>query len=68
MIATGESHSVRECCQIAFDEAGLGDYEAYIDDRPRTSCARLSPITCRQTASKAERVLGWEPTDRASSS
>src|SRR3954463_2134086 len=30
VIATGESHSVRECCQIAFDEAGLGDFEKHV--------------------------------------
>ena len=40
VIATGEAHSVRECCQIAFDEAGLGDFERLRDDRPRASCAR----------------------------
>ena len=34
MIATGEAHSVRECCEVAFDEAGLGDFEQYVDDRP----------------------------------
>src|SRR5438874_1578564 len=25
VIATGEAHSVRECCEVAFDEVGLGD-------------------------------------------
>src|SRR5713226_5133509 len=25
VIATGEAHSVRECCEVAFDEAGLGN-------------------------------------------
>jgi len=30
VIATGQAHSVRECCRIAFDEAGLGDFEQYV--------------------------------------
>ena len=34
MIATGEAHSVRECCEIAFDEAGLGDFERYVTIDP----------------------------------
>ena len=34
VIATGEAHSVRECCEIAFDEAGLGDFEQYVTIDP----------------------------------
>ena len=34
VIATGEAHSVRECCEIAFDEAGLGDFEPYVTIDP----------------------------------
>ena len=34
VIATGEAHSVRECCQIAFEEAGLGDFERYVTIDP----------------------------------
>src|SRR5690348_8601040 len=30
VIATGEAHSVRACCEVAFDEAGLGDFEQYV--------------------------------------
>ncbi len=30
VIATGEAHSVRECCEVAFDEAGLGNFESYV--------------------------------------
>jgi len=60
VIATGEAHSVRECCEIAFDEAGLGDFEQYV---------RIDPEFVRPAevdhligdASKAERELGWKP-------
>ena len=60
VIATGETHSVRECCQIAFEEAGLGGYEQYVtlDDeflRP----AEVDHLI--GDASKAERRLGWKP-------
>ena len=34
VIATGETHSVRECCEVAFDEAGLGDFEQYVTIDP----------------------------------
>ena len=34
VIATGEAHSVRECCEVAFDEAGLGDYQQYVTIDP----------------------------------
>src|SRR6516165_7982121 len=30
VVATGVAHSVRDCCRIAFDEAGLEDFERYV--------------------------------------
>jgi GDPmannose 4,6-dehydratase len=58
VIATGESHSVRECCQIAFDEAGLGDFEPYVVIDP----AFVRPAEVDHLigdSSKAQRDLGW---------
>jgi len=60
VIATGESHSVRECCQVAFDEAGLGDFEQYVTIDP----AFVRPAEVDHligTPAKAERDLGWKP-------
>ncbi len=60
VIATGESHSVRECCQIAFDEAGLGDFQKYVKIDP----AFVRPAEVDHLIgdpSKAERKLGWKP-------
>ena len=60
VIATGEAHSVRECCQVAFDEAGLGDFERYVTIDP----AFVRPAEVDHLigdASKAERDLGWKP-------
>jgi GDPmannose 4,6-dehydratase len=60
VIATGEAHSVRECCQIAFDEAGLGDFEPYVVIDP----AFVRPAEVDHLIgdpSKASRDLGWRP-------
>jgi GDPmannose 4,6-dehydratase len=60
VIATGQSHSVRECCQIAFDEAGLGDFEKHVIIDP----AFVRPAEVDHLigdASKAARDLGWRP-------
>jgi len=59
VIATGETHSVRELCEVAFSHVGL-DYEKYV---------KVDPIFYRPAeidlllgdASKAARVLGWRP-------
>jgi GDPmannose 4,6-dehydratase len=60
VIATGESHSVRECCEVAFDEAGIGDFERYVTIDP----AFVRPAEVDHLIgdpSKAERDLGWKP-------
>jgi len=60
VIATGEAHSVRECCQIAFDEAGLSDFERYVTIDP--SFVRPAEVDhLIGDPSKAERDLGWKP-------
>jgi len=60
VIATGVGHSVRECAQVAFDEAGLGDWEKYvvIDER-FVRPAEVDHLI--GDASKAARDLGWKP-------
>jgi GDPmannose 4,6-dehydratase len=60
VIATGKSHSVRECCEIAFDEAGLGDFSQYVTIDP----AFVRPAEVDHLIgdpAKAERDLGWVP-------
>ena len=60
VIATGKTHSVRELCQVAFDCVGL-NWEDHIGIDPRF----LRPAEVDQLvgdASKAKRLLGWEPT------
>src|ERR1700748_1331816 len=60
VIATGEAHSVRECCEVAFDEAGLGDFERYVTIDP----AFVRPAEVDHLIgdpAKAGRDLGWQP-------
>lgn len=59
VVATGQLHSVREFCEIAFSHAGL-DYRDWV----RENSADLrgdsrSPMV--GDASKAREVLGWKP-------
>ena len=60
VIATGETNSVRRCVEVAFDEAGLGDWEQYVklDDafvRPAEVDLLIG------SPEKAGRDLGWKP-------
>jgi GDPmannose 4,6-dehydratase len=59
VIATGETHSVREFCELAFSEAGL-DYEKYVSiDQRFYRPAEVDLLV--GDSSKARRVLGWAP-------
>ncbi|MCC6625813.1 MAG: GDP-mannose 4,6-dehydratase [Chloroflexi bacterium] len=60
VIATGRTHSVRRLCEAAFGHVGL-DWRDYVVIDP----ALIRPAEVDQLvgdASKARRVLGWEPT------
>jgi GDPmannose 4,6-dehydratase len=62
VISTGKTNTVRECVEIALDEAGLGadNLEKYVHIDP----AFLRPAEVDQLIgdpSKAKRDLGWEP-------
>ncbi len=60
VIATGEAHSVRECCEIAFEEAGLGDFEEYVTiDQAFVRPAEVDHLI--GDPGKAGRDLGWKP-------
>ena len=59
VIATGETHSVREFCQLAFAEADL-DYRDYVTVDERFYRPAEVDLLIGD-ASKARRVLGWEP-------
>ncbi|HEV7684844.1 MAG TPA: GDP-mannose 4,6-dehydratase [Pyrinomonadaceae bacterium] len=59
VIATGETHSVREFCELAFKKVGL-DYRDYvkIDEQ---FCRPAEVDLLIGNAAKARQVLGWKP-------
>jgi GDPmannose 4,6-dehydratase len=59
VIATGETHSVRELCQIAFDYVGLDWQQFVVQDERFIRPAEVDLLV--GDASKAGRTLGWEP-------
>jgi GDPmannose 4,6-dehydratase len=60
VIATGATHTVRECVEVAFDEAGLGDWQRYVElDESLVRPAEVDLLI--GDPSKAKRDLGWEP-------
>lgn len=59
VIATGETHSVREFCQLAFDALGL-PWKPYVETDPRLRRPAEVDHLCGD-ASKARQVLGWQP-------
>jgi GDPmannose 4,6-dehydratase len=76
VLATGETHSVREFVELAFAEVGRGIEwrgkgveEAGIDQKSGKTVVRIDPTYFRPTevdlligdASKARQQLGWQP-------
>jgi GDPmannose 4,6-dehydratase len=59
VIATGISHSVRDCLEIAFDHAGLPIDDHVVIDESFKRPAEVEQLV--GDASKAKRVLGWDP-------
>ncbi len=59
VIATGETHSVQELCEIAFARAGLNWRDHVIRDPKLVRPAEVDLL--QGDASKAKRVLGWQP-------
>lgn len=81
VIATGEQHSVREFCLLAFKRAGIdlifegeGENEKGIDKKTGKVLVEVSPDFYRPTdvvnlwgdPSKAKKELGWDPSKKTS--
>jgi len=60
VVATGETHSVRELCQVAFDCVGLNWEDYVVVDQKFYRPAEVDLLI--GDASKAHAKLGWEPT------
>jgi len=59
VVATGESHSVRELCELAFGHVGL-DYHEFVEIDPRYYRPTEVDFLLGD-AGKARRQLGWAP-------
>jgi GDPmannose 4,6-dehydratase len=59
VIGTGELHTVRNICEIAFSYLGL-DYREFIVIDPRFQ-RRDDDILLAADSSKAQKILGWKP-------
>jgi GDPmannose 4,6-dehydratase len=59
VLATGETHSVREFCELAFREVGL-DYRDYVVVDPRFY-RPAEPVQLVGNPTKAKTILGWTP-------
>jgi len=59
ILATGETHSIKEFLELAFKEIGIDDWEPYIKQNP----AFMRPAevdTLFGNSEKAEKILGWK--------
>ena len=59
VICTGETHSVREFCEVAFGHVGLNWEQHVVIDEAFFRPAEVDLLV--GDATKAERVLGWKP-------
>ncbi|MBB3042218.1 GDP-mannose 4,6-dehydratase [Nocardioides soli] len=60
VVATGETHSIRDFLDVAFDHVGVDDWTSYVRQDERF----MRPAEVDQLigdASKARDVLGWKP-------
>ena len=60
VIATGETHSIREFLDVAFNLIGIKDWTQYIKQDPRFMRPAEVDVL-RGDHSKAKEYLGWEP-------
>ena len=59
VIATGETHTIREMCEVAFNYVGL-DYNDYVEIDPRFFRPAEVEVLLG-SPEKAKEKLGWEP-------
>jgi GDPmannose 4,6-dehydratase len=60
VVATGETHSVRELVEVAFGHVGIDDWAPYVRQDPRfMRPAEVDHLV--GDATKARTVLGWKP-------
>jgi GDPmannose 4,6-dehydratase len=60
VVATGQTHKVREFVEAAFEEAGLDDWQKYVKQDPRFFRPAEVDLLVGD-ATKAREKLGWQP-------
>jgi GDPmannose 4,6-dehydratase len=60
VVATGETHTIREFLTLAFEAAELDNWEKYVETDPRFERPAEVDVL-RGDASKAHAKLGWKP-------
>jgi len=60
VVATGETHSIKELLDVAFAEVGIDDWSSYVKQDPRFMRPAEVDLLIGDPA-KARDVLGWEP-------
>ena len=59
VVSTGETHTVRECAELAFSLVGL-DYKKYVEIDPKYFRPTEVDLLLGDST-KAQKVLGWKP-------
>ena len=60
VVATGETHSVEEFVELAFEHAGLGDWRSYVRQDERFMRPAEVDLLIGDPE-KAKQILGWKP-------
>ena len=61
VIASGEAHSVEEFVRIAFEAAGIKDWQNYVESNVGEHMRPAEVDHLIGDAGKAKKDLGWEP-------
>ena len=61
VVATGETHTIRELLELAFAAAGYDDWQPFVDKDPRFERPAEVDLLIGD-ATKARETLGWKPT------
>jgi GDPmannose 4,6-dehydratase len=60
VIATGETHTIEELVELAFQEAGIGDWHPYVRQDPKFFRPAEVDLLIGDST-KAREKLGWKP-------
>lgn len=59
ILSSGETHSVKEFCEIVFEKMGLGDYRNYLEINPKLFRPQELNLL-KGNSDKAKNILNWQ--------